>query len=140
MWTAVHARLNPSVELVAVAYADSVNATCIDVEEVLKTARQFGFKRVLIDTFTKDGRSTVDHLGATRLAAISRWATHHKIWWALAGSIKLASISDLSRQGIFPNCFGVRGDVCPDHRTGTICEQRVQNWDAAMAAMSRFLP
>ena len=100
MWTTVHERLTPPIELVAVAYADANDARCLDVEKVLAAARSHGFTRVLIDTFTKDGRSTIDHLGFRRLAAISRWATEKRIWWGLAGSIKLESMSDLSGHGL----------------------------------------
>lgn len=139
MWTAVQSRLNPNVELVAVSYADYQNAGCVGVEQILESARSYGFQHVLIDTFAKDGRSTVDHLGFDRLRAISRWATEHKIWWALAGSIKLANVGELSDHHIFPHCFGVRGDVCDDLRTGTLCKQKIQNWVSVMKSMTRVV-
>ena len=132
-WTEVRRRLTAGVELVAVAYADRPG--CPDVETVLRSALDQGFRRVLIDTFIKDGRSAIDHLGLRRLETISRWACDNQLWWALAGSIRLSSLSMLSDRGIAPNCFGVRGDVCVGGRTGTLCENRIGQWASRIRQM-----
>jgi uncharacterized protein (UPF0264 family) len=116
------------VELVAVAYADAEAARCVAPETVLLEAKQVGMKRCLIDTFTKDGRSSLQHLGCERLAGFDQLARRLGIWWALAGSITRHDVAVLAASGIRPSCFAVRGDVCDRDRTGTICDHRLQAW------------
>ena len=128
LWSDVGHQLPPQVELVAVAYADATAANCLGPEAVLREANQAGLNRCLIDTFTKDGRSSVQHLGPQRLAEFGQLAQQLQIWWALAGSITRHDVAALEHSNIKPNCFAIRGDVCSDDRTGTICEQRMYAW------------
>ncbi len=129
-WSRVRECLDGEVELVAVAYAD--DAGCVDVESVIAAAHTFGIERVLVDTFGKDGQSSIDHLGTDRLNRIGRQVAELGMWWALAGSIKLAAIDRLAAEGIFPDCFGVRGDVCGGGREGSIETERVSRWNQAI--------
>ncbi len=83
LWTDVRNRIDPQTELVAVAYADSQASRCLPADAIFLLASELGFARVLIDTFTKDGRSTIDHLGFERLARLSQVALENRLWWCL---------------------------------------------------------
>ncbi|TWU54644.1 hypothetical protein Poly51_33630 [Rubripirellula tenax] len=128
MWEDVRDRLPTKVELVAVAYADHHAAESIAPESVFETAKRAGLNRCLIDTFTKDGRSTLDHLSIDRLTEISAIARDFGLWWALAGSIRHADVEKLNQSNVHPDCIGVRGDVCSGDRTSSLCRQKMQCW------------
>jgi uncharacterized protein (UPF0264 family) len=128
LWSETRARLDPKIELVAVAYADHQSAHSLPVDAVFALAAECGFRKCLVDTFKKDGRSTLDHLGIDGLQQLSASAMDRGLWWALAGSIRLEQIELLFHHDIRPDCFGVRGDVCEQGRTGNLSIDRVRLW------------
>ena len=130
LWIDVRSRIDPQTELVAVAYADHQASGCLSAESVFTLAAELGFSRVLIDTFVKNGRSSIDHLGFEQLQLLSQIAGEHKIGWALAGSIRMHDVSMLAQRGIVPNCYGVRGDVCQGTRESELSVERVRQWKA----------
>lgn len=131
-WQQVRQQLDAAVELVAVAYADSHHAQCLTAEEVFQLAGETGFSRCLIDTFGKNGKSTLDWLGMPGLAQIAQTARCQGLWWALAGSIKLQHLGRLRSNHIRPDCIGLRGDVCRQDRTSNLDAQRVKTWQHAL--------
>lgn len=137
VWDEVRQQLDDRVELVAVAYADSDNARCADAEQILQAAVDQGFQRCLIDTFEKDGRSTLDQLGIGGVMRLAEIARRGGLWWALAGSIRADHVSQLCHAGLIPDCFGVRGDVCEQDRTGSLCRERVRHWKGVLASAPR---
>lgn len=126
LWGELRRELAPSVELVAVAYADHETANCPDAESVFRLAADCGLKRILIDTFSKDGISSFIRIG-DQLSTLRRLAASHSLWWSLAGSITLAEIRRLPTE-VFPNCFAVRGDVCEQARTSGLSSKRMRRW------------
>jgi uncharacterized protein (UPF0264 family) len=140
LWAKVRQLLDDRIELVAVAYADCRNARCIDPDQIFRLAIEAGFKRCLIDTFDKDGRSTLDHLGIDGLLRLGTIARQGGLWWTLAGSIQSDCVSLLGQHGLVPDCFGVRGDVCQQGRTGTLSCDRVKLWKASLAAIGDLRP
>jgi len=128
LWSEVRKRLDPKIELVAVAYADHGASNGLPAETVFSLAADFGFDRCLIDTYAKDGRSTIDHLGIDGIEQLSLIAKKNQLWWALAGSICLDQATTLYRHSLNPDCFGVRGDVCEGGRTGELSILRVRRW------------
>lgn len=128
LWEQVRGRLNDQVELVAVAYADFQAAGCPAPEIVFRMARTFGLRRCLLDTYCKNGRSSIEQLGMTSLRGLAETAESRDLWWALAGSIRRIDPSRLSRNGITPNCFGVRGDVCEGSREDALQAEQVRAW------------
>lgn len=128
LWSEIGVLLPKQVELVAVAYADSDEASCLPPESVFRAAADVGIRRVLIDTFTKNGESTLDRLGRKRLGELSELAAELSLWWALAGSIRREHLATLWADRIRPDCIGVRGDVCHTDRTGALDPQRVKAW------------
>ena len=137
LWRDVASHLEGTVELVAVAYADAAPACCVEPETVLLEAERAQLGRCLLDTFTKDGRSSLQHLGLRRLSELDQLAKRLGIWWALAGSITQRDVALLSDSGIRPDCWAVRGDVCDRDRTGTLCEQRMKAWSEMLVARRR---
>ena len=128
MWDKVGRLLPTETTLVAVAYADHVAAECVSPEQVFAAVTGAGVTRVLLDTFTKDGRSVREHLSIDRLRDLSDFAKRNGLWWTLAGSIRLSDIAELFAAGVTPDCIGVRGDLCEDGRTGTVSRQRLRAW------------
>lgn len=128
VWDRIGQLLPTSTELVGVAYADCGSAVSLEPEEVFRLAASSGLRRCLIDTFTKDGRSTVELLGWKRLEDLHSLAQELGLWWTLAGSIRSSEVAVIQSQGWMPNCFGVRGDVCEGERTSRISKSGVKRW------------
>jgi len=132
-WQAIRDRLSDEVELVAVAYADYEAASCPRPELIFELAASFGLKTWLVDTFAKNGRSSLDHLAPLDLQRISAMAKSTQSQWVLAGSIRIEMLSQESLGSVMPDMFGVRGDVCNDSRTGEISILKVQRWLARLS-------
>ena len=73
-WTDVRSQLDERIELVGVAYADWQQAGCVAPEVVFELACEFGLRRCLLDTFHKDGSSSVDLLGVASLCDLANRA------------------------------------------------------------------
>ena len=128
LWDEIRQSLNDTTELVAVAYADWKSANCLSPDVIFRLAGAHGFKRCLIDTYQKDGRSAVDHLGYQALTDLHQITRQHHLWWTLAGSIRMPVVDEFQRLGWLPDCFGVRGDVCVGTRTTRIAQDLVEAW------------
>lgn len=127
-WTRLRERLPCKVALVAVAYADHRAAGCPQPLQVFELAGQMGIQTWLIDTFEKDGRSTLDHMTMQALQAVSTLARSHAARWVLAGAIRLMMIPSVRDWGATPDLLGVRGDVCDGPRAGQLSPMKVRNW------------
>jgi uncharacterized protein (UPF0264 family) len=134
LWSDVRAALDRSITLVAVAYADHQAARCPPVDQVFRLASDLGIQHCLLDTFQKDGRSTIDHLGLKRLRELQSLVESHRLWWALAGSLRVDDVDRLGQHGIAPHCFGVRGDVCDGDRNGRLSAARIATWQSTLNA------
>lgn len=132
LWSEVDGLLDTRIELVAVAYADADRAQCLPADAIFREAIDAGIRRCLIDTFGKDGRSTLDHLGIEGLKRLDDVAREGDLWWALAGSIDTDCVSQLWAHRVRPHCFGVRGDVCDRGRTGTLSNDRISKWKESL--------
>jgi uncharacterized protein (UPF0264 family) len=132
LWQSLRERLPAPVELVAVAYADHTHADCLPPREILPLAANFGLRRVLIDTFDKSAGSSVQRLGSAGVHDLATLARRHRLWCALAGSLKLAEARQLWRSARspaeLPHCLAVRGDVCRGDRRGTLSADRLDAW------------
>lgn len=136
LWNRIE--LPASVELVPVAYADHVGAGCPNVNTILETVIDENRNRLLIDTFLKDGRGLRSHLSDQDLSALLARARQAGVWIALAGSLRLDQVMELSDRELTPNCWGVRGDVCSPvvgggsatvgRREGNVDPVRVELW------------
>ncbi len=127
-WRQIRNRLHPSVQLVAVAYADNAKANCPPPLEIFKAAADANVSMWLIDTFEKNGRSTLDHVDDESLRQIAEHAVGCDCRWTLAGSIKRSHLKRIERSGAIPNLIGIRGDVCDETRCGEIVPAKVADW------------
>lgn len=132
LWSDVRSKLAPQIELVAVAYADAGEADCIEPETVLEESQRAGLQRCLIDTFSKNGQSSIERMGIERMMAFDQLAKRLGIWWALAGSIVLTDIATLATRSIQADCIAVRGDVCDGDRAGKLCLRRMRAWSQSL--------
>ncbi|TWT52811.1 hypothetical protein Pla22_04390 [Rubripirellula amarantea] len=126
-WQSVRRSLPEGVELVGVAYADHTNACTLPADEIFTAAQGEGLRRVLVDTFVKDGISTLEHLGIAGSRNLIASAKRQGLWCAIAGSLAkkdFAAIMPLEPA----HCVGVRGSVCEETRTSDLCIQRCQQW------------
>ena len=135
LWAEIRQLLDHRIELVAVAYADYRSARCIHPNAIFQLAADAGIQRCLIDTYIKDGQSTLQHLGIDGLTQLGSMAREAGLWWTLAGSIRLACVAELRQHDLVPDCFGVRGDVCQRGRTGTLSSDRIGLWKKSLASL-----
>lgn len=127
-WRTLRDKIHRNIELVAVAYADWELAGTLHPKDIFQLAADHGFKRCLIDTYTKDGRSTLDFLGADQVSHLRRLTQQHDLWFAFAGSIKQRELEKLNELGVVPDCYAVRGVVCPSQRSSQVCEDLLTRW------------
>lgn len=139
-WQEIRSRLSPDIELVAVAYADHRAASCPAPDEVFGLAAKIGLKTWLVDTFEKDGKSTLDHLSGTELLSISAFAKQYGAKWVLAGSMRIEMLEGIRLAKICPDLFGVRGDVCMESRGSELSVQRIGRWLARLQSLAGDSP
>jgi uncharacterized protein (UPF0264 family) len=122
--------MGPSVMVVAAAYADHQRARSPARGEVLAAARSAGAAGVLLDTWSKDGRSLLHYVGDDELR---RWVARVRgagLLAAVAGSLGADSIPAVLAAE--PDIVGVRGAACRGGRTGTLDPARVRHLRGAL--------
>ncbi|TWU42012.1 (5-formylfuran-3-yl)methyl phosphate synthase [Novipirellula artificiosorum] len=140
IWLDARQRLSQSTggggaELVAVAYADHDAAGCLPPEAIFQLAADLGFHRCLIDTFHKDGASTLDHVSRARLGQLSKISRRASMRWMIAGSIRIEMVDSLETPTIEPDGYAVRGDVCEAGRTAGLSPSRLAAWVEKVASL-----
>lgn len=119
--------LAPATPLVAVLMADGA----LDLALVPALGAS-GFSGVMLDTAAKDGRTLLDHRDPEELAAFLKAARTAGLMSGLAGSLKLAHISELL--ALAPDVLGFRGALCRS-------ADRASTIDAdALGAVRRAIP
>lgn len=99
-----------SLNWIAVAYADWQRAESPSPRQVLAAALETGCAGLLVDTFFKDGRSSLEELGEGELRSILAAAKAANLLTALAG---LCSLEDVTRAaGLSPDVIAVRTLAC----------------------------
>ena len=116
---------------VTAAYADSVAARAIPVWPMATHANAGGV--FLVDTFTKDGGTLLDHIDVPELLRLRRHLHAHGIRLALAGSLGEEQIAELRE--VEPDWFAVRGAACEGGRGGVVTAERVRRL-AALAGVA----
>jgi len=100
----------PDGRLIPVFYADWREAGAPDWDGILQLAVDTSCKRILIDTFLKNGRGLTDHLPWEQLRSLATIARKNSISLAIAGSIRKSEIPALRTIGA--DVIGVRGAAC----------------------------
>lgn len=126
LWSSVRQRLAPTVALVAVAYADFAAARTLPPEQVLAEAIRHRLQTLLVDTFVKDGRTSLDHLGVDRLRLLAAAAARSGCDIVLAGGVTIDTLPTFVATG--PRRIGVRGGVCRGNRRSEIDPTAVAVW------------
>ncbi len=120
------ANLHPSTRLIPVLYADASLCAAPSVDSLLDLVRDISSPFLLIDTFTKDGRSLLDFLSPQELQQIVERAAEASCRTVLAGSLRRNDLDALFRVDAF--AIAIRGAVCTGQRTDAICQQLLQEW------------
>ncbi|MDB4640674.1 (5-formylfuran-3-yl)methyl phosphate synthase [Pirellulaceae bacterium] len=115
---------------VAVAYADFEMAKCPPPLEILEQAIACNVTVLLIDTYFKNGTSSLDHLSDNTLVQITELAIKNRIKTVFAGSISESDLPRISKTNV--NCVAVRGAVCAGNRTADISEKCLRDFQKAM--------
>jgi (5-formylfuran-3-yl)methyl phosphate synthase len=118
-------RLNSAeVKWVAVAYADDIRADAPPVEEVLREAAHAGCAGLLIDTFDKGSGRLLELLDLMALRKLGRAAHGSRLFFALAGRLRLDDIPLLADAA--PDIVAVRSAACEgDDRIAEVSAARV---------------
>ncbi len=113
-WLRFQKNLPATVELVGVAYVDAANCRAPAIEAVLDLLQSQPQKTLLLDTFRKDGGTTLEILGERRLRLLIERARANNVRVVIAGSVSAESLPRLI--SCEPDLIGVRGAVCLDGR------------------------
>lgn len=132
-WKDVRRQLGPATHLVAVAYADHHAACCPAPSEVFRLAEEAGLSHLLIDTFSKRGRSSIQNLGWQTLSKIMHLARGSGQFLTIAGSVRVEDAVQFQARGVVPDAFGIRGDATIGPRSGRISVDRIAAWQRAVA-------
>lgn len=118
-------RIRPGCVPVAVAYADWQRAESPPPVAVCAFACEYRATALLLDTWTKDGRSLLDWLTVAEVGRLRECCRAAGVRVALAGSLGRVPIGEL--RDVDPDWFAVRGAVCRDDcRTAVIDPERVR--------------
>lgn len=109
---------NLSPCLVPVFYADHENASSPILHDGISLVLENGFRRVLVDTWNKNGCSLLDWISIVDLLEIQELIRSYQGMFVLAGSLTLSNCTSLLREGINPDWFGFRGAVCTEGLRG----------------------
>ncbi len=116
--------IQPHVALATVYYADRENAISPGWKQTVETALELGSPVILIDTFSKNGRSLLDYLSLEQLQMFRDQLTALGLGLALAGSLQPEHIPQLVSK-IHPDLVAVRGAACKSGRNSELCPARV---------------
>jgi uncharacterized protein (UPF0264 family) len=129
---------NKKCHPVAVAYADWRQSRSPFPYDVLDFVGENHWNILLLDTFTKDGRTLMDWMSYDEIAEICQRSRETGILIALAGSLGSQEISQLLP--LQPDVFAVRGAVCRgrDRRT-TVDRTLVSRIAGLLSARNKFV-
>ena len=128
----VHAarKSRPGTRVVAVAYADAARAGALPALDVPAIARNAGAHGVLLDTFAKDGQTSLYALGERDTGAFLYTARAYGLLAGLAGSLGLDDVARAAALGA--DLMGVRGAACEGGRLGRVTADRVRGLKARL--------
>lgn len=119
---------------VAVAYSDADRAQSPKVMDVLETAAASHCAVFLLDTFVKDGKTTLDWISATKLTQLREIANRNGMLFALAGQLTSEHLPAVAT--IRPDIFAVRGAVCEQsERRRSISGAKIRDLQSKLATL-----
>jgi uncharacterized protein (UPF0264 family) len=125
-WGAALSALPPTVQPVAVAYADWRAADAPAPWRVLDRAAAVGCAGILLDTFDKRGGDLFQHLDVAGIEKLVEAGHSAAMFVVIAGSLTLASIDLLVP--LAPNYIAVRRAICVGGREGRADSRLIREW------------
>ena len=123
--------LPAGIEMVAVAYADWERAKSVPPAELVRFAKRFRFRALLLDTWNKDGKTLLDFLKPAEVGEIVESVRRVGMLAALGGSLRPEQVKQL--KGVTPDYYAVRASACAaGKRDGVIDAARVKKWKEAI--------
>jgi uncharacterized protein (UPF0264 family) len=123
--------LPAGMEMVAVAYADWERAKCPPPAEVVKFAKRFRFRALLLDTWGKDGKTLLDFMKPAEVGELIESVGRVGMKSAVGGSLRPEQLKQL--KGVAPTWYAVRASACAaGKRDGVIDTSRVKKWKEAI--------
>lgn len=124
-------QLAGTTQLIPVGYADFQEANSPELGDVLEAAISLKAPWMVIDTWNKQGPSSLEHCGTKTLTRLIGQAHAAQVAIVLAGGLSEADLP--AAEACRPALVGVRGAACDGGRTGAISASRVQSLAAALA-------
>ncbi|MGW9206208.1 (5-formylfuran-3-yl)methyl phosphate synthase [Embleya sp. NPDC055664] len=127
----------PDALVVASGYADAHRIGCVNPLALPDIAHRSGSDAAMLDTAIKDGTRLFDHVPPDVCAEFVRLAHQADLLAALAGSIKVGDLRELT--AMHTDIVGVRGAVCAggDRDRGRIEGRLVADFRAEMDRHAR---
>jgi hypothetical protein len=113
-------------DLAAVIYADWLAAQAPSPPEVISIAQSVGCRFLLVDTFEKNNKSTLEIFCRDELRQILQLAQQGEMTTALAGNLRVADLARID--GLPLNLVAVRGAVCQGERTTRVAKNLVREF------------
>jgi len=123
---------HPHCTPVFVAYADHAAANSPPVKEVAQWCIRERMPVLMIDTFSKTGKTLLDWLSLEQLSSIARRCGAGGVRLALAGSLDAYEINAL--KSLLVEWIGVRGAACRGGKRGSKIDRR------RVARLARHFP
>jgi uncharacterized protein (UPF0264 family) len=125
--------LPAGMEMVAVAYADWERAKSVPPAELVRFAKRYRFRALLLDTCVKDGKTTLlDFMTPDEVAELVASVRRVGMKAAVGGSLRPEQLKPL--KGVNPDWYAVRASACAGgKRDGVIDAGRVKKWKDALA-------
>ena len=95
---------------ILVHYADAEKAQAPTWDEILAVSKQAGCRYILVDTWSKDGRSLLEIMSPETLKHMAAHANAMGLQVAMAGALRAAHMDRLIE--IAPSWVGFRSDLC----------------------------
>lgn len=117
-------------ELAAVVYADWKSCCAPAPQAIVELAIQCGCRFLLVDTFAKNGRTTLQLMTSRQLAGLVSLAKRHRLAVVLAGGLQYHDLGSLQTRDF--DLIAVRGAVCRNGRTGAVDSELVMRFSARL--------
>ena len=131
LWiTAFQVARHAGKELAAVIYADWLAAQAPPPREVVAVAQSVGCRFLLVDTFVKNNKSSLETFCGDELRQILQLARQGGMTTALAGNLQVANLPQLA--GMPLDLVAVRGAVCQGGRIARVEKDRVCDFRLAL--------
>jgi uncharacterized protein (UPF0264 family) len=130
-WTAAFERCAQfGKQLAAVIYADWQCAATPHPTEILGCAHRAGAQYLLVDTFDKQGLSSIAVLGRDSLEQLLPLAWERGMTTVLAGNLR---VNDLTRVAGLPvDIVAIRGAACGGERTSKLDPDKVRHFSSRL--------